>query len=328
MSVKDSLKIKLGTVSIGRVLDKCRDVCKMVRRSESNRDALKQACQINEEAFIIPKKPIEIRWNSIHDMIGSILRIQEGLTYVSFRDPDTWGESVPAQREFEVAGAVFKCLQPFKKATKIWERSKEPNLHEVVKQLWNIRCALEDEKRNSRYAKMFAGHLLKMTEKRFKNCGTSCTLFAVAHYLDPDMRGLILKEYQNTYDRTVTQMRMMCLKYDTAPVHIREEPNDEVDQTGDDDRHLSGAERLKKRRRVGGDRPDNPPAMSRFDLDIQNYEMETDADTDYVNPLKWFLRNKSSYPILSKLAEEILPVPASSSSSERAFSSATKVSLT
>ena len=300
----------------------------MVRRSESNRDALKLACQINEEAFIIPKKPIEIRWNSIHDMIGSILRIKEGLTYVSFRDSDTWGEAVPGQREFEVISAVYKCLHPFKKATKIWERSKEPNLHEVVKQLWNIRCALEDERRDSRYAKMFAGHLLKMTEKRFKNCGTSCKLFAVAHYLDPDMRGLILKEFRNAYDTTITQMRMMCLKYDTAPVHISEEPNDEVDETGDDDKHLSGAERLKKRRRVGGDRPDNPPTMSRFDLDVQNYEMMTDTDTDYANPLKWFLRNKSSYPILSKLAEEILPVPASSSSSERAFSSATKVSLT
>lgn len=329
LSVKDAFKIKLGTISVGRVLDKCRDVCRLVRRSEPNRDALKMACQINEESFIIPKKPIEIRWNSIDDMVASILRIQEGLSYMSFRDSETWSESVPEKREFEVAGAVHKCLNPIKIATKVLERSKEPNLHEVVKQLWNVRCALEEEKRNSRYVKMFAGHLLKMIEKRFKNSGTSSKLFSVAHFLDPDMRGLVLREFTGAYDRTISQMRIMCLKYDTAPVNIREEPTatDNGDETGNDDRNLSGAERLKKRRRLGADRPDNLPSVSRFDVDIQTYEMMQDADTDYTNPLKWFIRNRSSYPILSKLAEEILPVPASSASSERAFSSATKVCL-
>ena len=322
LSIKDALKVKLGMVSINRVLDKFRDICRLIRRSEPNRDAVKQACQINDETFILPKKPIDIRWNSIDDMVASILRIQEGLTYVSFRDRDTWSEAVPEHREFEVASAVHKCLKPLKIATKVWEKSKEPNLHEVVKQLWNIRCALEEEKRSSRFVKMFAGHLLKMVEKRFKDCGTRVKVNAIAHFLDPDMRGLVLKEFRGVYEKTVADMRNKCLKFDNAPVHIREEP---VDDAGDGDQNLTGAEKLK-RRRIARDHQDNTPAMSRFDIDVQKYEQFTDTDKDYSNPLKWFIRNKESYPILSQLSHEIHPIPASSSSSERVFSSATRVS--
>ena len=324
LSIKDALKVKLGMVSINRVLDKCRDVCRLVRRSETNRDALKQACQINEETFILPKKPINIRWNSIDDMVASILRIQEGLTYMSFRDRGTWSEAVPENREFEVAGAVHKCLKPLKIATKVWEKSKEPNLHEVVKQLWNIKCALEEERRASRYTKMFAGHLQKMVEKRFKDCGTRVEVFAIAQLLDPDMRGLVLKEFPGVYEKTIADMRRRCLKYDNNPVHIREEPADDAGD-GDGDQNLTGAEKLKKRR-IARDHEDNLPAVSRFDLDIQKYEQFADADKDYSNPLKWFIRNKGTYPILSQLSEEIHPVPASSASSERVFSSATRVS--
>ena len=51
-----------------------------------------------------------------------------------------------------------------------------------------------------------------------------------------------------------------------------------------------------------------------------------DVDKNYSNPIKWFIRNKETYPILSKLALEVLSIPASSASSERAFSVATRVS--
>ena len=117
-------------------------------------------------------------------------------------------------------------------------------------------------------------------------------------------------------------MRTMCLKYDTEPAHPREEHTVDVEE---EDRHLTGAERLKKRRRLAEGRPDNLQPVSRFDVDLRNYERFSEADKDYSNPLKWFLRNKASYPILSQLAMEVHPIPASSSSSERAFSSATRV---
>ena len=322
LSIKESLKVKLGMISIGRVLDKCRDLCRMVRRSESNRDALKLACQINEETFIKPKSPIEVRWNSIDNMVDSILKIKEGLQYVRYRDDETWSESVPERREFEVLEAVHKCLLSLKIATKVLEQTKEPNLHEVVKQLWNVKDTLEEERRSSRYAKMFAGHLQKMVEKRFKDCGTRNSLFAISHFLDPDMRGLILREYPGAYEKTIADMRTMCLKYDTEPDHPREEPTADVEE---EDRHLTGAERLKKRRRLAEGRPDNPQPVSRFDVDLRNYERFSEADKDYSNPLKWFIRNKATYPILSQLAMEVHSIPASSSSSERAFSSATRV---
>ena len=35
LAIKDALKVKLGQVSVGKVLDKCRNIATLVKRSES-----------------------------------------------------------------------------------------------------------------------------------------------------------------------------------------------------------------------------------------------------------------------------------------------------
>ena len=95
-----------------------------------------------------------------------------------------------------------------------------------------------------------------------------------------------------------------------------------------DNQNLSGVERLKKRRRMTADnvRPDLATAASKTDLEIEKYLRNADTDVDFSDPLQWFFRNKETYPILTELAAERHSIPASSSSSERAFSVATRVS--
>ena len=224
--------------------------------------------------------------------------------------------------------AVHKCLEPLKIATKRLESDTEPTLHLVVKELYNVKIALEDEIRSSRYVKMFASNLLKNVEKRFKDSGTRNKLLSVAHYLDPDTRGLVLKQYPGAFERTMEDIRIMCLKYDTdpAPVQVREELGDRDAEV--EERNLSGIERLKRRSNSGdGDRSAPAPVPLRgFEYERQIYERKVDVDKNYSNPIKWFIRNKETYPILSKLALEVLSIPASSASSERAFSVATRVS--
>ena len=92
-----------------------------------------------------------------------------------------------------------------------------------------------------------------------------------------------------------------------------------------DERNLSGIERLKRRSNSDdGDRsaPNHEPEMV-FEYERQIYDRKADINKNYSNPIKWFIRNNETYPILCKLDLEILSVPASSASSERAFSVAT-----
>ena len=174
-------------MSVGRVLDKCRDTCTLVRRSESNRDALKHACASVQINFVLPKKPMEVRWNSVDNNVASILHLKEALLLLSFRDRggEAWSETVLTERQFQVAEAVHKCLEPLKIATKRLESDTEPTLHLVVKELYNVKIALEDEIRSSRYVKMFASYLLKNIEKRLK--GTSSYQLPTIWILKPEV---------------------------------------------------------------------------------------------------------------------------------------------
>ena len=317
-------------MSVGRVLDKCHEVSNLVRRSEQNRDALKSACRATGTSFALPRKPIETRWNAIYDNVLSVIRIQDALQLLSSKDTgDTWSEVVPSQREFEVAKAVTKCLVQMKIATKCWEGDKKSTLHEVVKQLWNIKSALEEESRSSRYVKMFARNLKKNVEMRFKDCGTQNKLFAMANFFDPDMRGLILKEYNGVYERTVQDVKTLCLKYhNEPPVNVRQEEPETNDDQIESNTKLTAAEKLKKRRReMSGAGPRPVPAANKIDLEVANYETNINEEEDFSEPLDWWYRNRSTYPILWQAAGEILSIPASSASSERAFSVATRVSF-
>ena len=322
LCIKDAFRIKVGHIRVSKVLKKCKDVSNLVRRAEARRDELKEACSVTETRFIMPVKPGKTRWNSIEGNVNSCLVIQPALTHLHAYDRlNTWSETVPNVREFDVASAVHKCLQPLKIATKTWEADRKASLHQVVKQLYNVKTALMDLESNSSHVKTFAKNLRKQVEKRFPRCGTSDDLLAIAHFLDPSEKGCVLHEYTGAYQRAISAIKEMAKKYDPTPVQAQGE--DQID-LAENDEALTGTERLKKRRRISGDTPDPLPVASRVEIEIERFEKMPLEQTD---PLDYWRENKGSFDILRKIAADVYSIPASSSSSERAFSAATKVSF-
>ena len=119
----------------------------------------------------------------------------------------------------------------------------------------------------------------------------------------------------------------MCLKYE--PAHVTQIPAaravpGDIDD-GSEERELTGAEQLKKKRKVSGDRVESLPAtLSRLELEIRNYE-NCEEDESCKIPLQFWKKHQETFPILTKLACEVLSIPASSASSERSFSVGTRV---
>lgn len=56
-----------------------------------------------------------------------------------------------------------------------------------------------------------------------------------------------------------------------------------------------------------------------MEAEVNNYMLSPTIDSE-ANPLAWWQKNKSSFPHLSKLARKYLCIPATSSPSERLFS--------
>ena len=104
---------------------------------------------------------------------------------------------------------------------------------------------------------------------------------------------------------------------------VQAQGEDQIDLL-ENDEALTGTERLKKRRRISGDTPDPLPVASRIEIEIERFEKLPLEQTD---PLDYWRENKGSFDILRKIAADVYSIPASSSSSERAFSAATKVSF-
>ena len=124
---------------------------------------------------------------------------------------------------------------------------------------------------------------------------------------------------------TVREVREMCKKFDTNPDQEQGAVTQVAERVEDETEKLSGVERLKKRRRIVAETSVSLPVSSQTDIEIDKYLHMPDEECD--DPLKWWKENKGSFVILRKLASEILSIPASSASSERAFSAGTRVSL-
>ena len=326
LAIHDAMKVKIGTVRIRKLVKKFKDVSNLVRRCEARRDELKEACREKDISFIYPVKPGKTRWNSMEGNIHSCLKLRTALLHLSFYDRgNNWAVTVPSFREFDIADAVQKCLQPLKIATKIWEADRKCAIHEVVKQLFNIRTALQDLANSSPYVKMFARNLLKQVEKRFPKCGTMTETYAVAHLVDPASKGIVLHEF-DMYDRTLEVVKRMARKYDPPPppgpgTEENRDTGAPMDQSSEP---LTGLERLKKKRKMSGDIPVTAPVASRIEIELERYQnMPLESCGD---PLESWKKNEGSFTVLRSIALDILPIPPSSSSSERVFSVATRVS--
>ena len=69
---------------------------------------------------------------------------------------------------------------------------------------------------------------------------------------------------------------------------------------------------------------ENPQTKSGLDLEFEEFEKKPIPSKE-VCRMEWWRQNKTSLPLLFKVAQEILSVPCSSSKSERVFSQVTQV---
>ena len=155
---------------------------------------------------------------------------------------------------------------------------------------------------------MFARNLKKQIEKRFKDCGTTNEVFCMGNFFDPDMRGLILKEFPGVYERTINQVKALCLKYyneQQVPVPQEEQATNDGDQV-EPERSLTGAEKLKRRRKITWF---NPPFSANVKSNIgKDFLKLIDSAFPATNPLhKLFSRQtvKVSYKCMPNIASSV-----------------------
>ena len=87
---------------------------------------------------------------------------------------------------------------------------------------------------------------------------------------------------------------------------------------------MTASQRLK-RKAVGDNVTRAVRAVSKIEVELLKYEQEETAD-DGCDILNWWASRADTFPILKEIVRQIYAIPASSATSERAFSIGTNVS--
>jgi len=323
LCVKAIFQLEILTIKVQVCMFKCREIANYVSRSEKNKNDLKAACKEVDIGFILPKKPIETRWNSAEANVASVLRLMPALQHLATQDASLeWADRVPNAAEVKVLQSLIEILSQIKIASKRWEGEKDPTIHAIIPELYNIKDILE-KKANARerYVSTFAKQLKKLILERFPKWGTDNLLTSMGHYLDPEFQGLILKQFPGAFIRTRNEIKRVAAKYE-GQVYVP--PVQQIARTNSDDNdNLTAAQRLKLAQAAiaiddTGTDGNSDGIMSSIDVELDKYEA---MKINHCSNILLFWRdNQGVFPLLSKVAREILGIPASSASSERVFS--------
>ena len=330
LCVKAIFQPEIITIKVQVCMFKCREISKYVRRSEKHKNELKQACKEKEISFILPKKPIDVRWNSAEANVASVLRLMPALQHLAANDESLeWSSRVPNAAEVKVLESLVQLLTQIKVTCKKWEADKEPTLQLIIPELWNIKDVLERKINDrERYVSSLAKELKKLIVSRFKGWGTDNLLTSMAHYIDPEFQGLILKQFRGSFMKTRAEIAKIAAKYDIQNDAPLLEENVRRDSDENENHHLSAAQRLKlsqSRATAADTEGSSDRVKSRIEVELDKYEAM--KITHCSNILMFWKENQDILPMLSQVAREILAIPASSASSERVFSVGSLVGL-
>ena len=145
-------------------------------------------------------------------------------------------------------------------------------------------------------------------EKRFPLCHTGNLLSAAANYLNPALKGLhlkIFKKFQTTKEWLASQVKDNVECQPVARVLSAD---------------LSPNSKLKRNLNVRLETQEPTSELNPILSEMCQYEYLPDAKKDFPI-LDWWKLHSNTLPELSSLARQILAIPASSTKSERVFSS-------
>ena len=147
LCVRGIFKSKIVSLDVKDVVVKSNNLAVFVRRSEKNKNDLKNACEAAGIKFIMPKKSNKTRWNSTVVNLCSVLHLLPAFQHLVNTDTNLeWYDKVLNAAEVKLVEALVEMLERFKVTCKIWESDLKPTIQTVIPELWNLKDYLEKTK--------------------------------------------------------------------------------------------------------------------------------------------------------------------------------------
>lgn len=270
--------------------------------------------QLPQHAFITS---CPTRWGSMQQMIERVLEQQRALTQVLSADRKTI-HLVPQWQDTDVLESVSKALGPLQEFTDALSSENYISVSYVkpVLHLLNTKIlAVEDE--DTDLTKTIKSKILNYISKHYED-ETTQVLLDTATFLNPRFKTSYTDEDKlpNIKSRVMSDMEMSSHK-DTSESVINtcgENPDIDLPPPGKKARKSLGSF-FKKTSAM--------PAALRLEeaiaAELNSYVLSPSIDSEE-DPLKWWRLHQINFPIMSRVAQKYLCIPATSSPSERVFS--------
>ncbi|XP_071934096.1 zinc finger BED domain-containing protein RICESLEEPER 2-like [Coffea arabica] len=338
-----NLLVQDGLNQIVDVIDVVREGIKYLKNSESR---LNEFAKIKKQLQLPSRKLIldcPTRWNSTYLMLASALEFRD--VFPRYGDIDPGFHYVPSEFEWMKVEEVCKFLGIFYEITNIISGSDYPTANLFLVELYRIKELLNEK------ALDFSDHIRFMAEsmalKFDKYWGESNVLMSLGAILDPRYKMVLVNHTfpviygEVAAPRYIDEMR--CILYDLYNEYVdayisshSEEPPREAGKRKHSEissKSTQGAAKKlgvnvltgkEKFQMIVSEIDKAPPEKSDLDVYLEEGRYVCDANAN-LDVLGWWKGERWRFPILSRLASDILAIPVTTVASESTFSAGGRI---
>ena len=329
-----NLVVQDGFKQFGQYLENVRTAIGFVRGSPKMQQEFAQACHRFDMPPKILRTDINTRWNATYLMLEAALPYQEVISAVYEAASSTPGEL--SRLDWQICECFYQFLKVFYDATVCLSGVYYPTSHHAIHKLYEI----ANQFHIHRNIPMFAKAVASMETKFKKYWEKVPALYCLAAVLDPRMkltgvesliRGIAEKLcFQLTYSIQDIRTRMVRMfnsyneKYGASPTTLSTSTYPITDvgyaswQTVLSNPAFSHAAPSSSAR---------SELENYFEINFSAFYTTSTGTIDFVNfdLLNFWRSQANTFPVLSRMARDILTIPVSTVASEQVFSHSGRV---
>ncbi|KAG6501116.1 hypothetical protein ZIOFF_040984 [Zingiber officinale] len=263
---------------------------------------------------------IQDELREIEDIIGNI---RESVEYVNrsefkeafkmFKERDLFYGCCPQEGEWNKAQKICSLLEAFWTATHIISGSEYPTSNLFLQEVQKIKSALDIY---AQHEDLFLKQLASKMKEKFEKYWSDCNLLmAIAAVLDPTKKMLAVEfcfpKLYSELDASKHISKVKEIINSLYEEYVVEETNKGAPHLSESESFGSSSARKTKRSEL-------------VDY-LEKGRLKKNEIPEKFSYLEWWRMNRMQYPILSKIAVDILAIPVSSVASEATFSAGTRV---
>ena len=324
-----NLCVQEGIKELQPLLEPIRAVIKWIRVTRSVKRRYKQLCDQKGLRKKVWSWDTPTRWNSTFKMLTDAIKYREVLTEL-YNESCTNDNDLITNNHWTIAIVICEVLSSFNSATNVFSLVYEPNIHQVILECVKIINSIQ----SAGDIQSISDILQRMMAKWYSYFGQFPYIYGVAAILNPGVKldgltSLLTFYYESlgvSYDINayVLQCKNILEQLYDYYASIYQPQSVGASRPSKSRWDPFVASILKKQRNTtpSSSSSSSAGASGTNVDDYLSYQFETNDD---FHILKWWKNHSSEFPILARIAKDVLAIPASTVASESAFSAGRRV---